>query len=53
MDWGDAEQVLIRQHGKLAQFRAELEPLLELKGQPETITKLDELIAKVNRRLSA
>ena len=34
-DWGDVEGVLIRQHGKLnlAQVRAELGPLLELKGQ--------------------
>jgi hypothetical protein len=55
VDWGDAEQVLIRHHGKLnlAQVRAELKPLLELKGQPEAMTKLDELIATVNRRLSA
>jgi hypothetical protein len=55
VDWGDAEQVLIRQHGKLnlAQVRAELEPLLELKGQPEAMTKLNDLIATVNRRLSA
>jgi hypothetical protein len=55
VDWGDAEQVLIRQHGKLnlAQVRAELKPLLELKDQPEAITKLDELITRVNRRLSA
>ena len=55
VDWGDAEQVLIRQHGKLnlAQVRAELKPLLELKGQPEAMMKLDELIATVNRRLSA
>jgi hypothetical protein len=55
VDWGDAEQVLIRQHEKLnlAQVRAELKPLLELKDQPEAITKLDELITRVNRRLSA
>jgi hypothetical protein len=55
VDWGDAEQVLVRQHGKLnlAQVRAELGPLLELKGQPEAMTRLDELIAQVNRRLSA
>ena len=54
LDWGDAEQILIRQHGKLnlAQVRAELGPLLELKGQPEAMTKLDALIATVNRRLS-
>jgi hypothetical protein len=30
-----------------------LEPLLELKGQPEAMTKLNDLIATVNRRLSA
>jgi hypothetical protein len=55
VDWGDAEQVLIRQHGKLnlAQVRAELKPLLELKGQPEAMTKLEELVATVNRRLTA
>ena len=54
LDWGDAEQILVRQHGKLnlAQVRAELEPLLELKGQPEAMTKLDALIGTVNRRLS-
>jgi hypothetical protein len=55
VDWGDAEQVLIRQHRQLdlTQVRAELAPLLELKGQPEAMTKLDALIATVNRRLSA
>jgi hypothetical protein len=54
VDWGDAEQVLIRQHGKLnlTQVRGELEPLLELKGQPEAMTQLDALIDLVNRRLS-
>jgi hypothetical protein len=54
-DWGDAEQILIRQHGKmsLAQVRAELKPLLELKGQPEAMDKLDGLIATVTRRLQA
>ena len=55
LDWGDAEQILVRQRGKLnlAQVRAELGPLLELKGQPEAMTKLEALIATVNRRLSA
>ena len=55
VDWGDAEQVLIRQHGKmnLAQVRAELKPLLELKGQPDAMNKLDDFVATVNRRLSA
>jgi sulfur transfer complex TusBCD TusB component (DsrH family) len=43
LDWGDVEQVLIRQHGRLnlAQVRRELGPLLELKGQPEAMAKLD------------
>jgi hypothetical protein len=53
IDWGDAEQILIRQHGRLdlEQVRAELKPLLELKGQPETMLKLDGLIAAADRRL--
>ena len=55
VDWGDAEQLLVRQHGKLnlAQVRAELGPLLELKGQPEAMARLDEIIVLVSRRLSA
>jgi hypothetical protein len=54
-DWGDVESVLIRQHSKLdlSLIRQELKPLLELKGQPEAMTKLDSLIATVDRRLSA
>jgi hypothetical protein len=54
-DWGDVESVLIRQRVKLdlRLVREELKPLLELKGQPEAMTKLDELITRVNRRLSA
>jgi len=55
VDWGDAEQILVRQHGKLnlAQVLAELGPLLELKGQPEAMARLDELIAQVSRRSTA
>ena len=55
VDWGDAEQVLIRQHGKLnlSLVRKELRPLLELKGQLDALTKLDALIATVKRRLRA
>ena len=55
LDWGDVERVLIRQHGKLdlAQVRAELKPLLELKGEPEALDKLERMLATVNRRLSA
>jgi hypothetical protein len=49
------ESVLIRQRVQLdlSLVRRELGPLLELKGQPEAMTKLDGLIATVNRRLSA
>ena len=54
-DWGDVESVLIRQRVKLnlRLVHQEVKPLLELKGQPEAVTKLDALIAKVNRRLCA
>lgn len=54
-DWGDVESVLTRQRVKLdlSLVRRELKPLLELKGQPEALTKLDGLIATVSRRLSA
>lgn len=52
-DWGDVESVLIRQRVRLdlRLVRRELTPLLELKGQPESMTKLDALIATVSRRL--
>lgn len=54
-DWGDVESVLIRQRIKLdlSLVRQELKPLLELKGQPEAMDKLDGLIATVTRRLQA
>jgi hypothetical protein len=54
-DWGDVESVLIRQRLSLDMnlVRRELQPLIELKGQPEAMTKLNDLIATVNRRLSA
>ncbi len=53
LDWGDVERVLTRQHGKLdlAQIREELPPLLELKGEPEAMAKLEQKIATVDRRL--
>ncbi len=53
LDWGDVERVLTRQHGKLNlnQIRAELKPLLELKGAPESLDKLERLLATVERRL--
>ena len=55
LDWGDAERILVRQHGRisLSQVRAELAPLLELKGQPEAMAQFDRLIATVERRLQA
>lgn len=55
LDWGDLERVLIRQHGKLnlAQVRSELKPLLELKGELESLDKLERILAKVGRRLSS
>jgi hypothetical protein len=53
LDWGDVERVLTRQHGKLdlKQVRAELKPLLELKGASEAIDKLEQMRATVERRL--
>lgn len=52
-DWGDAESVVIRQHGSLDLnlVRSELAPLLELKGEPESLAKLERIIAVVERRL--
>jgi hypothetical protein len=54
-DWADVETILIRQHGKLhlAQIRSELKPLLELKGEPEALDKLEKMIASVDCRLGA
>ena len=55
LDWGDLERVLVRQHGKLnlGQIRTELRPLIELKGAPESLDKLEGMIATVERRLQA
>jgi hypothetical protein len=55
LDWGDVERVLIRQHRKLdlSQIRAELKPLLELKGEMEALDKLDRKLVTVERRLHA
>ena len=55
LDWGDVERVLTRQHGKLnlPQIRAELKPLLELKAAPESLDKLERMLATVERRLSS
>jgi len=53
LDWGDLEDVLVRQPGKLNmnQIRSEFEPLLELKGEPQALAKLESIAAKVERRL--
>lgn len=53
-DWDDLESVLIRQHGRLnlTQVRAELRPLLELKGAAEALQKLDQIVALVGHRLA-
>jgi len=52
-DWGDVEGILARQYGKLniGQNRDELGPLLELKEEPEALTKLTLQMARVDRRL--
>jgi hypothetical protein len=54
-DVDDVETVLTRQHGKLNlnQLREELKPLLELKGEPEALDKLERTIVTVERRLRA
>ncbi len=53
LDWTDVERVLIRQFGNLnlGQIRSELKPLIELKGEFESLDKLDRLIGTVERRL--
>lgn len=47
-DWTDVDGVLARQWGKLDLdlVRAELKPLLELKGEPENAQRLEKLIAR-------
>jgi len=53
LDWGDVERILTRQHGKLdlPQIREELQPLLELKGEPEASARLEQKIVTTDRRL--
>jgi hypothetical protein len=53
LDWGDVERILTRQHGKLdfPQIREELQPLLELKGEPEALARLEQKIATIDRRM--
>jgi hypothetical protein len=54
-DWDDVETVLIRQHGKLQLdlIRTELAPLLDLKGEPQSLGKLEAMLETVERRLRA
>ena len=49
IDWRDVESILIRQRGKLdlAFVRRELAPLVELKGEPEILKRLESLAAEV------
>lgn len=53
LDWGDVERVLTRQYGKLNldQIRSDLVPLLELKGTPESLERLERMVATVQQRL--
>ncbi len=55
IDWSDVERVLTRQHGKLdlKLVREELTPLLELKGELQSLLKLENKIDLVQRRLRA
>lgn len=52
-DWSDVESVLARQHGRLDLkiIRTELPPLLELKGDCESLAKLERMMARVSERL--
>jgi hypothetical protein len=52
-DWDDVQGVLARRHGKLnlSIIRNELPPLLELKEAPESMTRLEQMIAVTARRL--
>ena len=53
LDWGDVERVLICQHGKLnlRQIRTELKPLLEMKGEMESLDKLEQKLVLVENRV--
>jgi hypothetical protein len=53
LDWSDVERILTRQHDKLnlSQIREELQPLLELKGEPEASARLEQKIATIDRRM--
>ncbi|MBL9174571.1 MAG: nucleotidyl transferase AbiEii/AbiGii toxin family protein [Verrucomicrobiales bacterium] len=53
-DWADVETLLIRQFGKLNLdlAREELRPLLELKEEPDSLPRLERMVAKVAARLA-
>jgi hypothetical protein len=53
-DWSDIEGVRARQHGRLdlAHVRRELPQLLELKGDSESLPRLDRTISAVQARLA-
>ena len=52
-DWLDIEGVLARRWGRLdlALLRHDVEPLLELRGDPEILVRFDRLYAKLQQRL--
>ena len=51
LDWIDIEGVIMRQGAELntAQILGELQPLAELKEQPEIVTRLQEMLRKRSR----
>jgi hypothetical protein len=52
-DWLDVDTVVSRQRGKLnlGLVRSELAPLLELKGEPENMGRLEKVIARHRLKL--
>jgi hypothetical protein len=54
-DWADVETILMRQHQTLdlGLIRSELAPLLELKGETESLKRLEQMHETVARRLKA
>jgi hypothetical protein len=52
-DWLDVDTVVSRQWGKLnlGLVRSELAPLLELKGEPENMGRLEKVIARHTLKL--
>jgi hypothetical protein len=52
-DWIDIEGVLARQWGRLDTqlFLNEVQPLLDLRGEPEILSRFNRLHTKLQRRL--